>query len=113
MTKRAGHPPEDNRKQPEGLIRTFEVNGIVADVNGGWKCREEHTANEGHSKPQNGCSLETAAREPDEQAFRRQIREHCGNGNWNGEAAVAAAAKLRLIADKEIVQVYWNECCDA
>ena len=43
-------PPGDDRKQSEGLIRTLEVNGIVADVNGGWKCREEHTANEGQCR---------------------------------------------------------------
>ena len=51
-------PPGDNRKQPDGLTITLEVNGIVVDINCGCKCREEHAAKESHNKPQNGCSPE-------------------------------------------------------
>ena len=53
-------------KQPRGLIKTLEVNGIVASANGGWKCREEHTASQGLDKFRKGQSPESKAKQGSE-----------------------------------------------
>ena len=40
-------PSGENPKQPRGLIKTFEANGIEASADGGWKCNEENSASQG------------------------------------------------------------------
>ena len=59
-------PSGDNRKQPKGLIKTLEDNGIVVGAKGGWKCREEHTASQGLDKLPKGRSPESKARQGSE-----------------------------------------------
>ena len=44
-------------KQPEGLIKSLEANGIVADINGGWKRCAEHATSKHPNKPLEGSTL--------------------------------------------------------
>ena len=41
---------------PKGLIKTLEVNGIVASAEGGWKRCGAHPASQGPDEPRNGQS---------------------------------------------------------
>ena len=48
---------ESTLKQQEGRIKSLEANGIVAEINGGWKHCAEHAPRKNPNKPLEGSSL--------------------------------------------------------